>query len=69
MRGDFGPGLKDGIVGTQFEDQIRAKEVLETFRQALYDIIDLIFWIPFQSQEAEDEIEEDMKSQYLINLF
>jgi hypothetical protein len=35
LRGNFGPGLKDGIKGTQVEDQIRALEFLETLRQAL----------------------------------
>jgi hypothetical protein len=69
LRGNFVPGLKDGIVRTQFEDQIGAEVVRETFRQALVDINGLIFWIPFQSQEAEDEIGEDKKSPYLIYLF
>jgi hypothetical protein len=69
LRGNFGLGLKDGIKGTQFEDHIGAMEVLETFRQAPADINGLIFWIPFQSQEAEDKIGEDKKSTYLIYLF
>jgi hypothetical protein len=66
---NFGPGLKDGIVGTQFEDQIGADENLETFRHAPAKSIGLIFWIPFQSQEAEDETGEDKKFSYLIYLF
>jgi hypothetical protein len=43
LRGNFGPSLKEGIVGTQFEDQIGVEEVLETFRHAPTDIKCLIF--------------------------
>jgi hypothetical protein len=69
LRGNFGSSLKDGIVGTQFKDQIEVEEVLETFRLALADINGLIFKILFQSQEVEVEIGEEMKSPYLIYLF
>jgi hypothetical protein len=62
-------GLKDGIVGTQFDDQIGADENLETFRHAPAKSMGLIFWIPFQSQEAEEGTHEDKKSPYLIYLF
>lgn len=68
LKGNFGLGLKDVIVGTQLKDQIGAEEVLKTLRQALVEIISLIFWIPFQSQEAEEEIRKEMKSPYLIYL-
>jgi hypothetical protein len=66
LRENFGLGLKDGIVRTQFEDQIGADENLETFRRAPAKISGLIFWIPFQSQEAEEKTGEDKKSPYLI---
>jgi hypothetical protein len=69
LRGNFGSSLKDGIVGTQFKDQIGVEEVLETFRLAHADINGLIFMILFQSQEVEVEIVEEMKSPYLIYLF
>jgi hypothetical protein len=69
LKENFGLGLKEGIEGTQFEDQIGDDEVLETLRQAPANINCLIFWIPFQSHEANDGIGEEMKSPYLIYLF
>jgi hypothetical protein len=69
LRGNFGPGLNVGIMGTQFEDQIGADEFLETLRQAPAKRKGLIFWIPFHNQEAEEEFGEDKKSSYLIYLF
>jgi hypothetical protein len=69
LRLNFGPGLKDGIVGIQFEDQIGADENLEIFKHAPAKSIGLIFWIPFHNQEAEDETGEDKKSPYLTYLF
>jgi hypothetical protein len=68
LRGNFGPGLKEGIEGTQFEDQIGAAEFLETLRQASTKRNGLIFWIPFHNHETEEEIGEDKKSPYLIYL-
>jgi hypothetical protein len=47
----------------------RKPKFLQTLRQAPVDINGLIFWMPFHSQEAEDEIGEDKKSPYLIYLF
>ena len=32
LEGNFGLGLKEGMEGTQFEDQIEEDDVLETFR-------------------------------------
>ena len=57
------------MVGTQFEDQIGGDEDRETLRQALVEMIGLIFWIPFQSQEVVEESGEERKSPYLIYFF
>jgi hypothetical protein len=69
LKENFGLGLKDSIVRTQFEDQIGEDEVPETLRQAPTDKNDLIFLIHFQSLEADDGIGEEMKSPYLMYFF
>jgi hypothetical protein len=63
---NFGIGLKEGIEGTQFEDHIGEDDVLETLSLAPTEIKGLIFWIPFQSHDAEVELGKERKFSYLM---
>jgi hypothetical protein len=68
--GNFGDGLKEGIVGIQAVVQIGRSEVTKTWRQVPKRSRDLHFCIPFHNHEAEVlEGGEYKKFPYLIYLF